>query len=114
MNDTLFAKIIRREIPARIVWETDQVLGFHDIHPQAPTHVLFIPKTPIATVNDLGAEHAALVGELFLAAAAYAKQEGFAEHGYRCVINCNRDGGQTVYHLHLHVLAGRPMTWPPG
>lgn len=114
MSDTLFAKIIRREIPARIVWETDQVIGFHDIHPQAPTHVLFIPKTPIATVNDLGAEHAALVGELFLAAAAYAKQEGFAEHGYRCVINCNRDGGQTVYHLHLHVLAGRPMTWPPG
>ncbi|MCU0754077.1 MAG: histidine triad nucleotide-binding protein [Xanthomonadales bacterium] len=114
MSDTLFAKIIRREIPARIVWETDQVLGFHDIHPQAPTHVLFIPKQPIATLNELTAEHGALVGELFLAAAAYAKQEGFAEHGYRCVINCNRDGGQTVYHLHLHVLAGRPLTWPPG
>lgn len=114
MSDTLFAKIIRREIPAQIVWETEQVLGFRDIHPQAPTHVLFIPKTPIATLNELTPEHGALVGELFLAAAAFAKQEGFADDGYRCVINCNRDGGQTVYHLHLHVLAGRPMTWPPG
>lgn len=114
MSDTLFARIIRREIPAQIVWETEQVLGFRDIHPQAPTHVLFIPKQPIATLNDLTPEHSALVGELFLAAAAYAKQEGFADDGYRCVINCNRDGGQTVYHLHLHVLAGRPMTWPPG
>lgn len=114
MSDTLFAKIIRREIPAQIVWETEQVLAFRDIHPQAPTHVLFIPKQPIATLNDLTAEHGALVGELFLAATAYAKQEGFADDGYRCVINCNRDGGQTVYHLHLHLLAGRPMTWPPG
>lgn len=114
MSDTLFTKIIRREIPAQIVWETERVLGFRDIHPQAPTHVLFIPKQPIATVNDLGAEHASLVGELFLAAAAFARQEGFAEQGYRCVINCNPDGGQTVYHLHLHVLAGRQLTWPPG
>jgi len=114
MPDTIFDKILRREIPARIAYEDEDILAFHDANPQAPTHVLFIPKTPIATLNDLRPEHAELVGRLVLAAAAFAKQSGFAENGYRTVFNCNRDGGQSVYHIHLHLLAGRPLVWPPG
>jgi histidine triad (HIT) family protein len=114
MSDTLFAKIIRREIPADIVYEDDGVLAFRDINPQAPVHVLFIPKTPVATLNELTDADALGVGKLVLAAARYARSEGFAEKGYRCVINCNQDGGQTVFHLHLHLLAGRAMHWPPG
>lgn len=114
MPDTIFDKIIRREIPAQIVFEDDHVLAFKDVNPQAPVHVLFIPKTPIATLNDIAPEQAELVGRLVLAAAAYAKQEGFAENGYRTVFNCNQDGGQSVYHIHLHLLAGRRMAWPPG
>jgi histidine triad (HIT) family protein len=114
MTDTLFSKIIRREIPADIVFEDEHVLAFRDIDPKAPVHVLFIPKRPIATLNDLQPEDGELVGRLVLAAAAYARQAGFAEAGYRTVINCNRDGGQSVYHIHLHLLAGRPMSWPPG
>ena len=114
MSDTLFARIIRREIPADIVHEDDDVLAFRDINPQAPVHVLFIPKRPIATLNDAGDADAQLIGKLALAAARWAKQQGLAENGYRCVINCNRDGGQTVFHLHLHLLAGRQMEWPPG
>ena len=113
MGDTLFSKIIRREIPADIVYEDEHVLAFRDIHPQAPVHVLFVPKKPVPTLNDLQPEDAELAGRLLLAAAAYARREGFAERGYRTVINCNGDGGQTVFHLHLHVLAGRQMTWPP-
>jgi histidine triad (HIT) family protein len=111
---TIFSKIINREIPADIVHEDDDVLGFRDVNPQAPVHVLFIPKRPIATLNDLGAGDAELVGKLILAAAAFARREGFAEQGYRTVINCNDDGGQSVYHIHLHLLAGRRMGWPPG
>ena len=114
MSDTLFARIIRREIPADIVHEDEHVLGFRDINPQAPVHVLFIPKQPVATLNDLEHEHAELVGRLVLAAAAYAKQEGFAERGYRTVFNCNEDAGQSVFHIHLHLLAGRKLDWPPG
>ena len=114
MSETIFSKIIRREIPATIVHEDEHVLAFKDIHPQAPVHVLFIPKTPVATLNDLAEDQAVLAGRLLLAAAAYAKREGFAEQGYRCVFNCNADGGQTVFHIHLHLLAGRPMHWPPG
>ena len=114
MSDTIFAKIIRREIPADIVYEDDEVLGFRDVNPQAPVHVLFIPKQPIATLNELDQATAPLAGRLLLAAAEYAKREGFAEHGYRTVINCNRDGGQTVFHLHVHLLAGRALRWPPG
>ena len=114
MGDTIFGKIIRREIPADIVHEDDDVVGFRDVNPQAPVHVLFIPKQPIATLNDVTPAHAELVGKLFLAAATWAKQQGFADNGYRCVINCNRDGGQTVFHLHLHLLAGRALQWPPG
>ena len=111
---TLFGKIVRREIPADVVYEDDDVLAFRDINPQAPMHVLFVPKEPVATLNDLSPEHERLVGKLVLAAAAYAKREGYGERGYRMVMNCNRDGGQTVFHLHLHLLAGRAFTWPPG
>jgi histidine triad (HIT) family protein len=114
MTDTIFDKIIRREIPADIVYEDDEMLAFRDVNPQAPVHVLFIPKRRIATLNDLQADDGALVGRLFATAVRWAKGQGFAEDGYRCVINCNRHGGQTVFHLHLHLLAGRQMAWPPG
>ncbi len=114
MAETLFSKIIRREIPADIVYEDDYVLAFRDINPQAPVHVLFIPKQPVATLNDLAPEQAELVGRLVLAAAAFAKREGVAESGYRTVFNCNEDGGQSVFHIHLHLLAGRKLGWPPG
>lgn len=114
MTDTLFAKIIRREIPADIVYEDDDVLAFRDINPQAPVHVLFIPKTPVATLNDLTDADALTIGKVVLAATGWAKTQGFAENGYRVVMNCNRDGGQTVFHVHLHLLAGRAMHWPPG
>jgi histidine triad (HIT) family protein len=114
MADTLFSKIIRREIPAHIVYEDDWILGFKDIAPQAPTHVLFIPKRAMATLNDASVEDAELLGRLVLAAAAHAKAEGFSENGYRLVFNCQGDGGQTVYHVHLHLLGGRALQWPPG
>lgn len=114
MSDTIFSKIIRREIPADIVYEDEDVLAFRDLTPQAAVHVLFIPKKPIATLNDALATDAELLGKLLLAAASYAKAEGFAEQGYRAVINCNEDGGQTVFHLHVHLLAGRRLQWPPG
>jgi len=115
MGDTLFGKIIRREIPADIVFEDDDVLGFRDINPQAPLHVLFVPKRQSLPTLDAASEtDALLLGKLLLAAAAFARSEGYADSGYRCVVNCNRDGGQTVYHLHVHLLAGRPLHWPPG
>ncbi|MEO6968181.1 MAG: histidine triad nucleotide-binding protein [Rhodanobacteraceae bacterium] len=114
MADTLFDKIIRREIPADIVYEDDEVLAFRDIAPQAPVHVLFVPKKPFATLNDFDADDAPLLGKLLLAAAAYAKREGFANDGYRCIFNCNEHGGQTVFHTHLHLLAGRPLRTPLG
>src|ERR1700757_2811036 len=100
MGDTLFGKIIRREIPAEIVYEDDEVLAFRDINPQAPVHVLFIPKRAIKTLDDAADADAALIGNLVLTAARWARQQGFADNGYRCVLNCNRDGGQTVFHLH--------------
>lgn len=111
---TLFSKIIAREIPADIVYEDEHVLGFRDINPQAPVHVLFIPKRAIATLDDLAPDDAELAGRLILAAASYARSEGFAENGYRVVFNCNGDAGQTVFHIHLHLLAGRQLAWPPG
>jgi histidine triad (HIT) family protein len=114
MGETIFSKIIRREIPADIVYEDDEVLAFRDLNPQAPVHVLFIPKRPLATLDEATAADAQLLGKLLLAAAAYARQQGFAEQGYRTVINCNEHGGQTVFHLHVHLLAGRHMQWPPG
>ncbi|TAA28235.1 histidine triad nucleotide-binding protein [Pseudoxanthomonas winnipegensis] len=110
MNDTIFGKIIRREIPATIVYEDDEVLGFKDIAPQAPVHVLFIPKqVHVPTLDDLTPDQATLVGQLVLAAAQYARQEGFAGKGYRVVMNCRDDAGQTVYHIHLHLLAGAAL-----
>ena len=114
MGDTIFGKIIRREIPADIVYEDDDVLAFRDLNPQAPVHVLFVPKRAIATLDEASPEHAELLGKLLLAAAAYAREQGFAQDGYRTVINCNEHGGQTVFHLHVHLLAGRRMHWPPG
>ena len=114
MSDTIFSKIIAGEIDADIVYEDDVVLAFRDINPQAPTHVLVIPREPVATINDLRPEHAEVVGRMYLAAAKVARQEGIADSGYRTVMNCNADGGQTVYHIHLHVLGGRQLTWPPG
>ncbi|RDS86530.1 histidine triad nucleotide-binding protein [Dyella psychrodurans] len=114
MSDTIFGKIVRREIPADIVYETDEVLAFRDLNPQAPVHVLFVPKRPIATLNEAGPADAELLGKLLLAAADYAKRQGFEKDGYRTVVNCNEHGGQTVFHLHVHLLAGRRMTWPPG
>lgn len=109
MSDTIFAKIIRREIPADIVYEDDDVLAFKDIAPQAPIHVLFVPKHAVPTLNDLTPENVGMVSKLFLAATSWARAQGFADDGYRCVINCNADGGQTVFHLHLHLLAGKPL-----
>ena len=114
MPATLFSRIIDRDIPADIVFEDEHVLAFRDIQPQAPVHVLFIPKIAKATLDELAAGDEAYIGRLLVAAAAYARREGFAEAGYRTVINCNGDGGQSVYHIHLHLLAGRQMQWPPG
>jgi histidine triad (HIT) family protein len=114
MSDELFLKIINREIPANIIYETDEILAFRDVNPQAPIHVLIIPKEHIRTLNDLRSEHAEMAGKLFLVAAEIAKNEGIEEEGYRVVMNCNKDGGQAVYHIHLHLLGGRQMGWPPG
>ena len=108
--DTIFHKIIRRELPADIVFEDEHVIGFRDIAPQAPVHVLFVPKTvDIATLDDLQPSQAGIVGQLALAAAAYARREGYAADGYRIVMNCNDHGGQTVFQIHLHLLAGAPL-----
>ncbi len=109
MSDDIFLKIIDREIPADIVYETDELLAFRDIAPKAPTHILIIPKEHIRTANDLESQHAELVGKMFLAAAELARREGVAEDGYRLVMNCNRAGGQEVFHIHLHLLGGRDM-----
>ena len=112
--DCLFCKLVAREIPADIVFEDDDVIAFRDIAPQAPTHILIIPKRHISTLNDLAEEDCALVGRLQFTAQKIAKEVGIAEDGYRVVMNCNEDGGQTVYHIHMHLLGGRSMTWPPG
>ena len=109
MSDTIFHKIIRREIPADIVLEDDHLIAFRDISPQAPVHVLFVPKSDFATLNDVTEDEAVVVGRLATAAARYAKAQGFAEDGYRIVMNCNGDGGQTVFQIHLHLLAGAQL-----
>lgn len=114
MTDCLFCKMLNKEIPADVVYEDDDVLAFNDINPQAPVHVLIIPRIHVATLNDLQAKHAEVVGKLFLAAKEVAKQKGLSEGGYRTVINCNEDAGQSVFHIHLHLLGGRQMDWPPG
>ncbi len=111
---TVFGKIIRREIPADILYEDDEVLAFRDVNPQAPVHILIIPKKEIPTLNDLQEADAPLIGKLFLVAKELAAQLGVAESGYRTLFNCNDDGGQTVNHIHLHLLAGRALSWPPG
>jgi histidine triad (HIT) family protein len=110
----LFCRIIKREIPAAIVYDDDQLLAFKDINPQAPTHVLIIPKRHIATLNDLQPGDDALVGAMTRAAATIASQAGIADEGFRTVFNTNGGAGQTVFHIHLHLLGGRGLSWPPG
>ena len=110
----LFCKLAKGEINSDIVYEDDEVIAFRDIHPQAPHHILVIPRRHIATVNDTDPEDTTLIGKLILTAQRVAKDLGVAEDGYRLVMNCNGHGGQTVFHVHLHLLAGRPMHWPPG
>lgn len=114
MAETIFSRIIARDIPADIVYEDDRVLAFRDIAPQAPTHILVIPKQEIATTNDITEAEENLIGYMVRMATVIAKQEGIADDGYRLVMNCNADGGQAVNHLHIHLLGGRRMTWPPG
>jgi histidine triad (HIT) family protein len=111
-DDCLFCRIVRGEIPAKLVFENEHCVAFRDINPQAPVHVLVIPRDHVASLND--ATDAALVGRLSLAAAEIARAEGIADAGYRTVVNTNADAGQMVFHLHLHLLGGRHMAWPPG
>jgi histidine triad (HIT) family protein len=112
--DCLFCKLVAGEVPATIVYQNDDVVAFKDINPQAPTHVVIVPRRHIGGLNDLAPADDELVGRLVRAAAALARQNGHADRGYRTVFNCNADAGQTVFHLHLHLLGGRKMTWPPG
>lgn len=114
MAKTIFDKIIKKEIPADIVYEDEEILAFNDISPQAPTHILIIPKKRISTVNDVELDDIELMGKLIYRAKKIAMELGFANNGYRLVFNCNSDGGQEVNHIHLHLLAGRAMKWPPG
>ncbi len=114
MDDCLFCKIIRKEIPSTIVFENERIFAFRDINPQAPTHILIIPKEHISTLIDVSENHQKLIGEMIYTATTLAKDEGIDQNGYRTVFNCNPDGGQEVYHIHLHLLGGRKMTWPPG
>jgi histidine triad (HIT) family protein len=113
-KDCLFCKILAGEIPADIVHESETAVAFRDINPQASTHVVIIPKRHIATMNDLEADDEAVVGSLFTVAKVIARQEGLADRGYRVVMNCNEDAGQSVFHIHLHMLGGRQLSWPPG
>jgi histidine triad (HIT) family protein len=114
MTDCLFCKILAGEIPASVVYEDDHVVAFNDINPQAPLHALVVPRRHIASLNELTAEDDALVGEMVRRAAAIAKDRGYADRGFRTVFNTNAEAGQTVFHIHLHVLAGRRFAWPPG
>ncbi len=113
-SDCLFCRILEGEIPAEIVYESETALAFRDINPQAPTHVLIIPRRHITTINDVVAGDHELMGSLFTAAKAVAAQEGLAEEGYRTVMNCGEGAGQSVFHIHLHLLGGRALNWPPG
>jgi histidine triad (HIT) family protein len=112
--DCLFCKILAGDIPADIVYESDTAIAFRDINPQAPTHVVIIPRRHIATINDIGEADQEIVGSLYSAARDIAAAEGIAEDGYRTVMNCNAAAGQTVFHIHLHLLGGRALGWPPG
>ena len=111
---TIFSKIINKEIHADILFENDKILAFRDISPQAAVHFLVIPKKEIRTINNINEEDKSLIGELFIVAKEIAKKEGISEKGYRTIFNCNEHGGQTVYNIHLHVLGGRQLEWPPG
>ncbi len=112
--DCLFCKIIEGTIPSEKVFENDSIYAFNDINPQAPIHILIIPKKHIATLNDIENDQKKLIGEMIITAKHLAEKNGFARAGYRTVFNCNAHGGQDVYHIHLHLLGGRQMTWPPG
>ena len=114
MKECLFCKIVDKEIPAEIVFENNKLLAFNDIDPQAPIHILIISKEHITTTNDLTSKHKELLGDIVLAAKRLASEYDIAENGYRMVFNCNKNGGQAVYHIHLHLLGGRQMKWPPG
>jgi histidine triad (HIT) family protein len=114
MSDCLFCRIVRKEIPASVIYEDDDVLVFNDINPQAPLHALVVPKRHVATLNDLSSGDDGLVGQMVRRAAAIAREKGYADRGFRTVFNTNAEAGQTVFHIHLHVLAGRGLTWPPG
>lgn len=112
--DCLFCKIAEGKIPAQLIFQDDEVIAFRDINPQAPTHILLVPRRHISTLNDLTPADVALAGKLILQAKKLAEEEGIAEGGYRTIFNCNRDGGQSVYHIHLHLIGGRALHWPPG
>lgn len=114
MSNCLFCKIVAGEVPAALVHQDDRIVAFKDINPQAPLHLLIVPRKHIATLNDLSPEDEGLVGAMCRVAAALAKEHGYQERGYRTVFNTNREAGQTVFHIHLHLLAGRGLGWPPG
>ena len=114
MANCLFCRIVAGEIPASKVYADDEIVAFNDINPQAPMHVLVIPRAHVATLNDLSPEHDELIGSMMRRGAAIAAERGYAARGFRTVFNCNAEAGQTVFHLHLHVLGGRTLTWPPG
>ncbi len=111
---TIFSKIIAKEIPAKIVFEDDKCLAFHDVNPQAPTHILIIPKKEIRSMAEVTSEDAAILGHMMVKASDIAREIGIADRGYRLVVNTNQWGGQTVYHLHIHLMSGRAFSWPPG
>ncbi len=113
-SDCLFCRIASGKMSTELLYADDEVLAFRDINPQAPNHLLVIPREHISTINEASSEHASVLGKMTLVAAQLAKQQGFDDAGYRLVMNCNRDGGQTVYHIHMHLLAGRRMSWSPG
>jgi histidine triad (HIT) family protein len=114
MTDSIFTKIINKEIPANIIYEDELVSAFNDINPVAPVHILVVPKKQIPTINDAKEEDAGLLGHILIIAGKLAKQYGISEDGYRLVINCNKGAGQTVFHIHCHLLGGRTFNWPPG
>lgn len=114
MDDCIFCKIIRKEIPAKIVYEDDKIVAFEDINPQAPIHILLIPKEHFSTLNALPEDKQGLVGHMFIKAREIAQDKGIKERGYRMVLNTEKESGQEVFHIHFHLLGGRPMTWPPG
>jgi histidine triad (HIT) family protein len=114
MKDCLFCKMARGTIPTKLVHEEENIIAFRDINPQAPTHILIVPKEHIETLNDVNQNHSELLGAMQITASKIAEKEGISHHGFRTVFNCNKDAGQTVFHIHLHLLGGRSLRWPPG